>query len=165
MRSQYKKYLMWALFGALFVLTVVVQTVVFGKPQFFGVKLSLIPVCVACVTMFCGAEDGAIYALACGTFWCFAGADGGALHIVLLTLCGAAAGYICDRLLIRRFLSSVLMSLMTLAVCQGLVFLFHCYLGQASLRAAGALPVQIGLSALSCPLFYLAARAIRKEGA
>ncbi len=165
MRGQYRKVLMWALYGLMFLLCVVIQSVVFGKPRFFGVKLCLIPVCVACVTMFLGAENGAIYALACGTFWCFAGADGGALHIVFLTVCGAVAGYWCDRYLVRRFLTGAVMSLLSLLFCQGLLFLFHCYVGTASLRMAASVPIQIGLSMLSFPVFYFAARAIRKAGA
>ena len=165
MRGQYRKVLMWTLYALLFLLCVVIQTVVFGKPRFYGVKLCLIPVCVACVTMFLGAEDGALYALACGTFWCFAGADGGALHIVFLTLCGAAAGYLCDRYLVRRLLSGLLMSLLCLLVCQGLLFLFRCYVGTTSLRTFPSLFIQIGLSLIPCPVFYLAARAVRKAGA
>ena len=52
-------------------------------------------VCVACAAMHCGAESGAIYGLVCGTVWCFTGASGCALHIVLLTLCGAVVPLCC----------------------------------------------------------------------
>ena len=79
--------------------------------------------------MHCGAESGAIYGLVCGTVWCFTGASGGALHIVLLTLCGAVVGYLCDRYLVRRLLSALLMSL------------FACppvYLGAWAIRKVGA---------------------------
>ena len=87
MHATYKNALMWTLYGVLFLLIAVLQTVVFGRARFFGVKLTLIPVCIACVSMLAGAEAGALYGLCCGTVWCFTGASGGALHIVLMTIC------------------------------------------------------------------------------
>ena len=165
MHATYKNALMWTLYGVLFVLLAVVQTVIFGRAQFFGVKLALIPVGVACVAMHCGAESGALYGLCCGTVWCFTGASGGALHIVLLTLCGAVVGYLCDRYLVRQLVSALLMSLLALAVCQSVLFLFQCYLGTVYLGTIYTLPIQIGLSLLPCPPVYVAAWAIRKVGA
>ena len=78
MHATYKNALMWTLYGVLFLLIAVLQTVVFGRARFFGVKLTLIPVCIACVSMLAGAEAGALYGLCCGTVWCFTGAAGGA---------------------------------------------------------------------------------------
>ena len=154
MHATYKNALMWTLYGVLFLLIAVLQTVVFGRARFFGVKLTLIPVCIACVSMLAGAEAGALYGLC-----------GGAMHIVLLTVCGAVIGYICDRYLVRQLLSAILMSLLALVFCQTLLFLFQCYLGTIHIGMITALPVQIGLSLLACPLLYLGAWAIRKVGA
>ena len=56
MHATYKNALMWTLYGVLFLLIAVLQTVVFGRARFFGVKLTLIPVCIACVSMLAGAE-------------------------------------------------------------------------------------------------------------
>ena len=165
MHATYKNALMWTLYGVLFLLIAVLQTVVFGRARFFGVKLTLIPVCIACVSMLAGAEAGALYGLCCGTVWCFTGAAGGAMHIVLLTVCGAVIGYICDRYLVRQLLSAILMSLLALVFCQTLLFLFQCYLDTIHIGMITALPVQIGLSLLACPLLYLGAWAIRKVGA
>ena len=47
MHATYKNALMWTLYGVLFLLIAVLQTVVFGRARFFGVKLTLIPVCLA----------------------------------------------------------------------------------------------------------------------
>ena len=165
MHATYKNALMWTLYGVLFLLIAVLQTVVFGRARFFGVKLTLIPVCIACVSMLAGAEAGALYGLCCGTVWCFTGAAGGAMHIVLLTVCGAVIGYLCDRYLVRQLLSAVLMSLLALVFCQTILFLLQCYLGTVYIGMIAALPIQIGLSLLSCPLLYLGAWAIRKVGA
>ena len=165
MHATYKNALMWTLYGVLFLLIAVLQTVVFGRARFFGVKLTLIPVCLACVAMLAGAEAGALYGLCCGAVWCFTGASGGAMHIVLLTICGAVIGYLCDRYLVRQLLSAVLISLLALVFCQTILFLLQCYLGTVHIGMIAALPIQIGLSLLSCPLLYLGAWAIRKVGA
>ena len=165
MHATYKNALMWTLYGVLFLLIAVLQTVVFGRARFFGVKLTLIPVCIACVSMLAGAEAGALYGLCCGTVWCFTGAAGGAMHIVLLTVCGAVIGYVCDRYLVRQLLSAVLTSLLALVFCQTILVLLQCYLGTVHIGMIAALPIQIGLSLLACPLLYLGAWAIRKVGA
>ena len=155
MRKTYKNALMWALYGVLFLFMTVFQTVTFGRMRLFGVKLSLIPVAAACIAM-----------LAAGLFWCLAGAAGGAIHIVLLALCGAVVGYACDRYLRRNLLSALLMSLGCLIFCQGVLFLVQVFLGHVGF-GAGLLPVlrQIGLSLLAAPPVYLAAWLIRKAGA
>ena len=59
MHATYKNALMWTLYGAFFLLLTVLQTVVFGRARFFDVKLSILPVCIACVAMLCGAETDA----------------------------------------------------------------------------------------------------------
>ena len=165
MREKYKNALMWALYAALLLFVLVVQTVSFGRPRFLGAKLCFVPVLVACVAMHTGSEGGAVFGMVCGLVWTLAGADGGALHIVLLACCGAAAGYLCDRYLVRSLVSALMMSLMCLLVCQLLLFLFKCIFSTISIQAIGQVFVQIGLSMLVCPPVYLAAWAIRKAGA
>ena len=78
MQARYKKALMWALYGLLLLVVMVLQDVVFGRARYFGTKLSLIPVAVACISMHGGAEEGGAFGLAAGTFWCLCGGDGGA---------------------------------------------------------------------------------------
>ncbi len=164
MQAKYKNALMWALYAVLFLLIMVVQTVVFGRARFMSTKLSLIPVVIACVAMYNGAENGGAFALAAGTFWCLSGADGGGLLIVLCTVCAVGAGYLCDRIFNRNLISSLMMSFASLAVCQVTLFALKCYLGQSG--ADGLLPLayQIALSMLACPPLTLAAWAIRKVG-
>ena len=48
MRERYKKALMWALYALLLLAVAVIQGVIFGRARYFGTKLSLIPVAVAC---------------------------------------------------------------------------------------------------------------------
>jgi len=150
MRERYKNALMWGLYAALVLLILVLQTVSFGRPRFFGVKLCFVPVLVACVSMHVGSEAGCVFGMACGLVW---------------TLCGAVAGYLCDRYLVRNLVSALLMSLMCLLFCQLVLFLFKCMV--SSIGIQGLLPVlaQVGLSLLLCPPVYLAAWAIRKAGA
>ena len=136
MQARYKKAVMWALYALLMLTVFVIQGVVFGRTRYFGTKLSLLPVALACIAMHAGAENGGDFGLAAGTFWCLSGGDGAGLLILLCTLCAVAVGYLCDRYLNRNFLSALMMSLLTLIV----------------------------LSMLACPPVYLAAWAIGKVG-
>ena len=165
MREKYKNALMWALYAALVLLVMVVQTVSFGRPRFLGAKFCFVPVLVACVAMHVGSEAGSVFGMACGLVWTLSGADGGALHIVLLSVCGAAAGYLCDRYLVRSVVSALMMSLMSLLVCQLTLFFFKCLFSTIGIGAIVQVLAQVGLSLLLCPLVYLAAWAIRKAGA
>ena len=144
MRERYKNALMWALYAALVLFVLVVQTVSFGRPRFFGVKLCFVPVLVACVSMHVGSEAGGVFGMACGLLW---------------------ALYLCDRYLVRNLVSALLMSLLCLIFCQLVLFFFKCIV--TSIGMPGMLPVlaQVGLSLLLCPPVYLAAWAIRKAGA
>ena len=164
MQARYKKAVMWALYALLMLTVFVIQGVVFGRTRYFGTKLSLLPVALACIAMHAGAENGGVFGLAAGTFWCLSGGDGAGLLILLCTLCAVAVGYLCDRYLNRNFLSALMMSLLTLIVMQGLLFLFKRYLGQTGEEGWGILLKQIGLSMLACPPVYLAAWAIGKVG-
>ena len=165
LRQTYKNALMWVLYSVLFLFVMVFQTVTFGQARFAGVKLSLIPVAAACIAMHVGGEPGAIFGLLSGLVWCLTGAAGGAVHIVLLTLCGAVIGYVCDRYLRRNFVSALIMSFDALLFCQLVLFLMQCFLGHVTI-AAGILSVlrQVGLSLLTAPPIYLAAWSIRKAG-
>ena len=164
MRDKYKNALMWALYAVLFLLTVAMQTVVFGRVRYFGAKLSLMPVLVACVAMLCGAENGGAFGLAVGTAWCLAGADGAGLTLMLLTVSAVLCGWLCDRYLRRTLLSALMMSLMSLLLAEGGLFAFKYYLGTVGIAALRLLPAQILLSLLACPPVYGIARAIRKVG-
>ena len=152
MRERYKNALMWGLYAALVLLVLVLQTVSFGRPRFFGVKLCFVPVLVACVSMHVGSEAGCVFGMVCGLVWTLSGADGGAMHIVLLALCGAVPGiYLCTLLL---FLSARLrnpegLSLLALIFWAALCFLvtvlpFDRLLQLCSTAAYAALAV-IGL--------------------
>lgn len=164
MRDKYKNALMWGLYAVLFLFAAVFQTVIFGRPRFYGVKLSLLPVVIGCVTMHTGSENGAVYGLAAGLFWALTGADTGALFIVLFAVSGAVCGYLCDRYLKQHFVSALLMALLALLLCQLPVFAVKCYLGSAFWQQIGSVFVQVGLSMAAFPVIYLISWAVRKVG-
>lgn len=164
MNTRYKNILMWVLYGLLFVLVMVLQTVIFGHARYWDTKLSLIPVAIACVAMHCGAENGGVFGLAAGLVWCFSGADGGALVIVLCTLCALAAGHLCDHILNRNLVSALLMCLMALVGFQFVLLALKLYLGQTGAEGLWVFCKQVLLSMLACPPLYFAAWIIRKVG-
>lgn len=164
MNKTYRNVLMWTLYALLFLLVVVLQEVVFGKHRFFGVKLSLIPVAVACICMHVGHEAGAIFALAASLVWCWSGADGGSLGIITLTVAGILSGYLCDAVFARRLIPALGLSLGAVLLHEGALFFLKFYLNEGDISLWRWLPVQAGLSLLACPFLYLLAKAIRKAG-
>lgn len=164
MRDKYRNALMWALYGLLFLLVIVIQTVIFGRVRFYGVKLALLPVALACISMHTGAENGALFGLCTGLFWMLTGADLGPACVLLFPVCGAVCGYLCDRYLRRQIMTAFLMSLLALLLCQLPLFCLKCYLGGAYWNQISSIFVQIGLSMLGCPVLYFAGRVIRKAG-
>lgn len=164
MNKTYRNMIMWVLYALLFLLVLVLQTVVFGKHRFFGVKLSLIPVAVACIGMQVGHEAGAVFALASSLVWCWTGADGGSVGIVTLTTVGILSGYLCDAVFSRRLIPALGMSLGAVVLHEGVLFLLKYYLSAVDIGLWRWLPVQAGLSLLACPLLYLLSRCIRKAG-
>ena len=90
MRERYKNALMWGLYAALVLLILVLQTVSFGRPRFFGVKLCFVPVLVACVSMHVGSEAGCVFGMVCGLLWDYtAGRTVGMLALEMMLLCFA----------------------------------------------------------------------------
>ena len=81
---------MWGLYAALVLLVLVLQTVSFGRPRFFGVKLCFVPVLVACVSMHVGSEAGCVFGMVCGLLWDYtAGRTVGMLALEMMLLCFA----------------------------------------------------------------------------
>ena len=106
MNKRYKNILMWSLYALLFLFVVLLQTSLFGRQRFFGVKLSLIPVVLVCVSVMTGHEAGGLFGLICALIWQLSGAEDGSVAILTMTVCSIAAGYICASFS-RRFLPTL----------------------------------------------------------
>lgn len=164
MNQSYRNYIKWALYAALFLLTVLVQTTVFGRVRFFGVKLSLLPVAMVCIAMQAGHETGGLFGLLAALGWYALGADDGTLSIVTFTVIGVLAGWLCDNVFPRRFLPALLLSLGALLLHEGALYLIKFYLGSATAELAIWVPITVGLSLAACPVIYLPAKLIGKVG-
>ena len=163
--QQLKKTLRWILYALLFLISVLVQSVVLPRIPIGGVALCVVPTCVACVAVCEGAESATLYAIFCGLFHCFAGADLGPIYIVLLPVCAALSGAVCDNYYTRGVLPAMILSLMSLTLCGLVTFFFRVYLGSVSgaLWATVLLP-EILYSVLAFPLIYLGAWAVSRIG-
>ena len=164
-RHQLTEFLRWTLYAVLFLAAMLLQTIVFPQIKLTGITLCVVPTCVACVAVREGAERGTLYAILTGVLFCLSGVSEGPLYIVLLALTAALAGAICDNFYTRSFVPALVLSLMGLAICEGLVFLFRVNTAgtDAALWHTVLLP-EILLSALAFPPFYLGAWAISRIG-
>lgn len=149
----------------MFLFAVLLQTIVLPHISLGGISLCVVPTCIACIAIQEGAEGGALFALFAGAFFCLSGIDLGPLYLVTLTLSAALCGALCDRYYTRTIMPSLLLSLLSLTICEGAAFLFRLYLGLvgASLWQTVLLP-EVLFSILAFPLFYLGAWAIAKIG-
>ena len=164
MNQRTKTALMWGLYAVLFLAVLLMQTLVFGRSRFFGVKLNLIPVVIVCIALWVGHEAGGVFGLAAGFVWFLTGADYGPLSILTLTVCGILAGWLCVNLFPRRFGSALILCIGGLVFHEGFQFLLKYYLAQADGSMLVWIPITTGLSVLSCPVIYLLAKAIGKAG-
>ena len=163
MFQRYKKLIMWVLYSALFLLVMLLQTAVFGRTRFFGVKLSLVPVVLVCISVFVGHEAGGLFCLIAAFVWYLSGADDGSIGILTLTVCGIGAGFACTQFS-RRFLPTMGLCLLALLIHEGAVFFLRYYLGTAE-AGLGVWVLKMAVLSLPVwPVFYLSAKAIGKVG-
>ena len=163
MNQRYRKVVMWVLYGVLFLATMLLQTAVFGRTRFFGVKLSLLPVVLVCISAFVGHEAGGLFCLIASVVWYLSGADDGPIAILTLTVCGVLAGFACGQFS-RRFFPVLGLCFCALLLHEGVVFLMRYYLGAAPGKLIWWVFKTALLSVPAWLVFYLPAKAIRKVG-
>lgn len=157
--------LKWTLYAALFLLSILLQTMIPAGRGLPGLPVFCVPVCVCCVALHEGAEKGGLFALIGATVWCLSGTDFGSAQIITLTVIGVLSGGLCQVLLTRRFLPAMLLSAGALALNEGLLFGLRLYLGGASqAQLITVLLPALGVSMLCAPLLYLFTRLIAKLG-
>lgn len=163
MNQRYRKLIMWALYAALFLFAMLLQTAVFGRTRFFGVKLSLIPVVLVCISIWVGHEAGGLFCLIASFVWYLSGAEDGSIAILTLTVCGILAGFFCVQFS-RRFFPAMGLCLGALLFHEGVVFLMRRYLGSAEGALAAWVFLTAVLSLPVAPVCYVLTKAIRKVG-
>lgn len=149
----------------LFFFAMLLQSIVLPRLTIAGISLCALPVCLACISVKEEADHSTLFGLLTGTFFCLTGADCGPLYLLVFTASCALCGAICDQFYTRTIAPALILSLVSLAFCEGLVFLFRAYIGTVSFSLW--LPVllpEILLSALLFPIFYPAVWGISKLG-
>lgn len=163
MNQRYKNIIMWVLYAVLFLFAMLLQTAVFGRTRFFGVKLNLIAVVLVCISIFTGHEAGGLFCLIAAFVWHLSGADDGSVAILTMTVCGIGAGFVCTQFA-RRFFPAMALCLGTLLLHEGVVFLLRFYLGAAEGSLVAWVFLTAGLSLPLAPVCYLLTKWIRKVG-
>ena len=126
--------------GALFLLALLVQTVVFGNRTILGAHPDLVAIVITCVCLREGPERGGTFALIASLVWCLSGIDQGSVCLLVLTVLPVLGSILCRAVLANRFLPSLLVCFVTLAVEQGLILLMkHFFAGVAWEQAGRAL--------------------------
>lgn len=163
--KQWLHILRWSLYALLFLVAMMVQTVVFGNRSLFGAKPLFVPVVIACVCLREGAERGGLFALLASLFWCFSGADYGALSIVMMTVVPVLGTVGSRAVLSSRYIPCLLITFFTLLLEQGTVFAMELFFGSAKpgLFFTALLPC-VFVSLLSQPIIYFLVKQIERIG-
>ena len=137
---QWLRILRWTLYAALFLLALLVQTVVFGSRTILGAHPDLVAIVITCVCLREGPERGGTFTLIASLVWCLSGIDQGSVCLLVLTVLPVLGSILCRAVLANRFLPSLLVCFVTLAVEQGLILLMkHFFAGVAWEQAGRAL--------------------------
>lgn len=165
MNQTYRNILKWSLYGLLFLLAMLVQTVVLGSRTILGARLSLVPVVVACVACTQDHESGSLYALICAIVWTLSGESSGAVYLLMLPIAAAVGGYLCSTYLTHGLLPCFVMCLLALALTEGGVYAQRLYMGAPlPQNALELLGIQAALSLISAPIWWGLAHAIGRTG-
>ena len=154
------------LYALVLILAELLQTSVFGELN-LGIAPCVMPVAVACISLFEGSERGCIFGLAGGCLWAWSTALSmyGAFVIVALTVIGTLAGLITERLLLRGIQTALSISAAALALTDGLRTLTWIFSGRVPGGALFTLLLPQSLVALLfCFLFYAIVSKISQIG-
>jgi len=163
MNQRYKNIIMWALYAAMFLVVMLLQTSVFGRTRIWGIKPNLIAVALVCISVFVGHESGGLFCLLAALVWHLSGAEDGPVAILTMTVCGIASGFVCSQFS-RRFFPALGLCAGALLLHESAVFLMKYYLGAADgMLILWVLKIAL-LSVPAWPICYVVAKAIRKVG-
>jgi len=151
--SRIKKVLM----ALLLVLAELLQSAVFGGLQ-LGMVPAVMPVAVACIAMYEGPENGAIYGLIGGCLWAWSSELSyyGAWCILVLTGIGFAAGLVTERYLLRGIKTLLTFSAGAVVLTDGLHTLAGIFSGRVPPTALFSVFLPGALISLILSLGFLA---------
>lgn len=161
--KQVTSILKWTLYTLLFLFSMLLQTVILPRMRINGIALTAVPVCIACVAVWEGSVAGGVYGILCGMFYSLSGVDCGPIFVLTFAISAVLSGGICEHYTVRGFISSLILSLMSLMICQTLAFIFRVYANIVALKYWSTVLIpEILLSILLVPIFYVGARVIAK---
>lgn len=166
MSVQAKNRIKLALYVLTMVLAELVQTSVFGGLR-LGVIPCVIPVAVACVSVFEGAENGGVFGLVGGCLWAWSTQMSyyGVWCILAMTLLGVLAGLVTERFLLRGLPTALCVSAAGLVLTDGLYTLARLIAGRLPAGALwSTLLPECLISLALCLVFYPLTAAIARIG-
>lgn len=155
-----------ALYVLVLVLAELIQTAVFGSLH-LGIVPCVMPVAVACISVFEGAEKGSIFGLVGGCIWAWSRELSyyGAWCIVALTLVGILAGIVTERFLLQGIKTALTISAVALVITEGFFTISNIASGQIPFSSLFSTFVPASVIALLfCFAFYPLAAQISRIG-
>lgn len=127
-RLQWQGILRWSLYGLLFLLTLLLQTVVLAPLPLGGIQLAPLPLYIVCVCIREGAEKGGLFAILATLFWALSGADFGNISVAVIPVGAILSAALCRAVLTLRLLPTLLCGLAVSLLNASVIFLFKMIL-------------------------------------
>jgi hypothetical protein len=166
MSSKTQFRLKMALYTAVLLGALLLDGAVFGALDLRYIPC-VMPVAVACIGLWEGAEKGSIFGLVGGCLWAFSDALSmyGAWRIVTLTVIGLVSGILSQRFLLQGWKTALSFSVPAVFLTDGLYVIFLSWVGRmpGSAFMTEFLPACL-ISLVFCAVFYPITRYISRIG-
>lgn len=155
-----------ALYGMVLLLALLLDNAAFSALN-LRYRPCVMPIAVACIGLWQGAEKGSIFGLIGGCLWAWSSALGmyGVWRIVTLPIVGLAAGILAERFLLQSWKTIFYISVPSLFLTEGMYVIFLSISGDLP---PGAVFTQFVpeciLSLIFCGLFYPMTQYISRIG-
>ncbi|MBR6377948.1 MAG: hypothetical protein IKS05_09340 [Oscillospiraceae bacterium] len=165
-KTQWQGILRWSLYGLLFLLTLLLQTVVLAPLPLGGIQLAPLPLYIVCVCIREGPEKGGLFAILASLFWALSGADFGNISVAVVPIGAILSAVLCRAVLTLRLLPTLLCGLAVSLLNASVIFLFKLILPpnlQLSSYWRILLPGVL-LSLIFVPIQYLLVKRVSRIG-
>ena len=165
-RRQWLGLLKWSLYGLLFLVTLLVQTVILSKRPVLGVPLAPVPLYIVCVCVREGSEQGGVFAILTTLFWCLSGADFGNLSVAVIPVGAILCAVLCRAVLTLGLVPTALCCFAVSLVNASVIFAFKLILPPAVApdRYWRVLLPGVLLSMVFVPVQYALVRRVSRIG-
>lgn len=163
-KQQRKQVLKWSLYALMLVILSVLQDVVLCRLRVFGGSTELVPCGIFLICILEGSHRSCIFSLIAAMLYLFSGSSPGPHVLVLITVPAIFAAILRQTYLQPGLMSTLLCTLLAMALYELAVFAFCLLLGYVTVGHFLSFVVPALLSPVAVPVLYPIAHSIAAIG-